>query len=290
MLKQIARCLVVALVVLAIASPTRVWGWGNEGHIIVARIAEMHLSGKARAGIKDLIGTQSIADRKIALWADNIKKVQFFLKKYPKNPLWHFIDLPADQETPDVAKVCKDTEGACVVVALKRFRGVLADPDASDLTRKEALLFLVHLVGDIHQPLHCADLKDDHGGNLRHVILPGGEIDATHSPKLHEVWDTTLVRDLMDELEPLDFANRLNAEISVAERKEWSKHPDFAAWAREGHALARKHAYDGITAKDGLTKPVTVSEAYVTKGKEVVSEQLKKAGIRLAVVLNEAFE
>src|SRR5687768_4856710 len=146
----------LGVVTLVVTAPPAAWAWGEEGHVAVARIAENHLSAKARAGIGDLIGDRSISDKKVALWADLIKKSSLFQKKYPRNQTWHYIDLPAGVENPSIAEFCKDDN--CVVEAVKRFRAVLADPQAGELQRKEALFFLVHFIGDLHQPLHCAAL------------------------------------------------------------------------------------------------------------------------------------
>jgi hypothetical protein len=261
------------------------WGWGQEGHVIVAKIAEINLSKEAKAAIKDLLDGRSIADSRLANWADFIKRSAAFRKKYPNNNLWHFVDIPYDATEFDPAKHCKNKN--CVIDAIERFKKVLADKEAKAVDRKEALLFLVHLVGDLHQPLHSAERNGDHGGNKLLVNYPGQD---RHHPNLHQVWDTNLVRENLGDLTPLDYAWRLNMGIK-SEFKDKVGKGTVKDWAWETHELAVKHAYRNA---DGEELPreglVELDEAYVKKNKAVVRDQFLKGGIRLAKVLNDVFK
>jgi len=260
--------------------------WGEKGHVIVAAVAEAHLNQKAKAGIHRLLGNRRISDTRLANWADLIKSSSAYQRKYPKNSSFHFVDIPVKEDSFDPAR--DGNGGNNVIEAIDRFRKVLRDSgDATE--RKEALLFLVHLVGDLHQPLHCADRDKDRGGNLLKVTFVE---DRSRGLNLHRVWDTNLVNEAMGDLEPLDYARRLDAAISADQQAGWQK-GKVEDWANEAHKVAAEKSYrradDGRTwlPKEG---PVTLSQDYADANKVVVEGQLKKAGIRLALVLNEAFK
>jgi hypothetical protein len=134
--------------------PNACWAWGDEGHVIVAKIAELNLTKEARAGIRDLLGVTPISDKKIATFADFVRHNPHY-PQFSKTAPWHFIDIPLDAEKYDPdADYCKD--GQCVVAQVERLKAVLADKTKPDKDRRQAVIFLVHLVGDLHQPLHCA--------------------------------------------------------------------------------------------------------------------------------------
>lgn len=278
----------VVVVLSALLAPPPVWGWGEEGHRIVARIAEAHLGRKARDGIRDLIGARSISDPRIAVWADEIKRSAFYKRRYPNNQKWHYIDLDVgtDLARLDLEKAC--AQGDCVWKKVPQFVAVIQDPKASDTDRREALFFVVHLVGDAHQPLHCAERNNDHGGNMVRVKLSHDE--GGHAPvtNLHRVWDTDLVHEAMAGLSWDDFADRLDNRITPEQRKEWSG-GDLKGWIVDAHKLARDKAYAGVPiAGQGMV--FTLPQRYLNDNAEVVKGQLQRAGVRLAKVLNEAFD
>jgi hypothetical protein len=281
---------VCVLALLPVILPAPAWGWGEDGHRIVARIAEAHLSAKAREGIRELIGSDaSISDYRIALWADAIKKSSFYKKRYPNNQTWHYIDIDVgtDLAAIDLKQAC--AQDNCVWKQLPHFVDVLKQPQANFQDRKEALMFVVHLVGDAHQPLHCAGRNKDHGGNLVRVKLPHDE--GGHAPvsNLHAVWDTDLVKEAMAGLEWSDFANRLDARISREQLKDWAE-SNLDSWILDAHKLARDRAYVGVPISGQEGEPVALTQKYLEDNAEVVKEQLQHAGIRLAKVLNEAFD
>jgi len=275
------RCLLPALALLMFVARPAV-AWGPEGHIITARIAELNLNEKARAQVKKILEDRSIADSRLANWADYIKRSAQYRDKYPSNSVWHYVDINVEKSVyePDL----KDKKYADVILKIDEFRKVLADDKAEAVDRKEALLFLVHLIGDMHQPLHCAERKGDRGGNLYSVRYKG---EAIKQLNLHKVWDGHLVREVLEELEPLDRANRLNMAITPEERKSWEKH-GAKEWALEAHQLAKDFVYKDVPEDKGNTTPAfDLDEKYVKRGKPVVADQLKRGGVRLAKVLNE---
>ena len=224
----------VLLAVLGGAGPVR--AWGDRGHVVAAAVADLRLTDKAKAGIRDLLGERPIADMRLCTWADQIKRSALYKKKYPKNDLWHFVDVPFS-----AAKFDRDRDGQDgnnVIDAIERVRKVLQNStDKED--RKEALLFVVHLVADLHQPLHAAERDGDRGGNLVKVTFPG-----TDDPRLnlHRVWDVNLVDAVLGDLEPADYAKRLHDAITNEEAGRWQK-GTAEDWVNESHQAAVDFTY-----------------------------------------------
>lgn len=178
---------------------------------------------------------------------------------------------------------CK--EGLCVLGKIEDFKAVLADKSLPKERRQEALVFLVHLVGDLHQPLHCAT-RDDNGGNGLKVKYLG---HSGNHLNLHSVWDDNLVHEVMVDVDPLKTAAKLNEGIAAADRTAWQSGKP-KNWMMESYEAARTKSYlqgDGETPLPTTGTP-NLDEDYVKRNKAVVAEQLKKGGIRLAKVLNDA--
>jgi len=298
------RLFVSVTVALAIGwglTPQVAWSWGKNGHQVVGKIAELRLSDKAKKALA-LITDLSLADDQIANWADRIAHMASFQGTFKFNSLWHFVDIPfdADEYDPDreaeavakrlnlpVEKVGKTNN---VIEQIAIWKKVLADPTQPTFKRKTALRFLVHFLGDIHQPLHCAT-RDDAGGNAVDVVYLG--IFDPHHVKLHQVWDNNLVHELQGKLESEVFAFKLNQLIDQqGEAAGWEAVTSPKAWAKESHQLAKKFAYPPVLEQDWDTKhlPVRLEMDYVKRCKPVVQTQLMKAGVRLAKLLNEALE
>jgi hypothetical protein len=144
-----------------------------------------------------------------------------------------------------------------------------------------AYKFLIHFVGDVHQPLHAAD-DHDRGGNCVELIGPDGR-----KTNLHSFWDTGVVGQLGSSSE--EIAAKLDASITPKQFKTWSA-GDPRQWAMESYAVAEKTVYalprHGTC--DAPGEPVSLSEAYQTKARDEAARQLQKAGVRLAYVLNAA--
>lgn len=268
------RTIIAILLFLSVAvSRASAWGW--EGHIIVARIAEQHLTAKAKAGIVQLLGPdRKIEDTSVASWADNIRPDR------PETGPWHYVDIPFDATGYDASRDCPS--GQCVVAQLEHFTKVLADTNATTVSRAEALRFVVHFVGDMHQPLHCTERNHDKGGNLVKVTL----LSDPRVVNLHSVWDTYLIRHYLGGEDVVQYADQLNSKITPQEMKEWSG-GSIADWAWESHEQAVAHTYVGVPIQ---STPVNLDEQYVTANRAVVETQLMKAGVRLAVLLNKAFQ
>lgn len=275
---------------LTLAVPAQAW-W-EDGHIIVCRIAESRLTKESQAGIKDLLGDgvegeRAISDARMCNWADLIRSSGTLNRKYPKNDTWHYVNIDIGTKREDF-KVSDDNNH--VIGAIERFKKVLKDPKAEKQDRKEALLFLIHFVGDMHQPLHTGFRDNDRGGNLQPIKSVLGKVEGKMN--LHKVWDGYILQAERGELTNEDFAKRLIEEIKGDEIAKWSK-GEVSDWAWESHTIVVERIYKFSDGKDlpKRTDPAVelTADNYVKGNQPIVREQLKKSGVRLAKVLNECF-
>lgn len=249
--------------------------WGVQGHVIVARLAESRLTSTARKNIRLLLGNDGLAA--VAVWADDVRK--------DRNETfgWHFVDIPKDADTFSSPRDCfrpQDKSPAapsdhhnCIVDRIDLFRQTLADPTASRNDRVEALKFLVHFVGDIHQPLH--DVDEARGGNDIKVAAFGSDKCGDYLCNLHGVWDYSLIEHAgYSEADYVRHLNRLIKENRLLERR--GGRPED--WANESHLLARQVLAEHAAAVD---------QAYYHANIILVDQQLALAGLRLAALLND---
>jgi hypothetical protein len=154
----------------AAVAPCLGFAWGHEGHRIVALIAEKNMTPAALANAKAILGGASLED--VASWADDYRR------DHPETGPWHYIDIPLADSRIDMARECPD--GQCVIAQTEHFLAMLKDPKADRAAKAEALRFVVHFVGDLHQPLHDEDDRDK-GGNERRVILTANQTTCVGS-------------------------------------------------------------------------------------------------------------
>ena len=161
------------------------FGWGHEGHRLTALVAEHFLTPEAQAQVRDLLGRETLAD--VASWADD------FRQEHPETAPWHFVDIPSTATSFDRKRDCpvSQTDPAspwrdCATDRILYFEGRVGDADLSRAERAMALKFLVHLIGDVHQPFHM--LGDDRGGNNIHVAFLGSQQCGSYRCNLHGVW------------------------------------------------------------------------------------------------------
>lgn len=281
MLKLNSRlfCSMSALLILVLGLPTPAWAWGRDGHRIVGRIAEAHLTPEALAAVQKLLGDgKRLSDDDVANWADHIRN------EFPETGPWHYVDIPVGEKY-NPARDCRYSD--CVIDRIERFREVLANKEAKPIERQRALKFLVHFVGDLHQPLHCAERKDlngkpDQGGNLCIVRF----LEEPKPTNLHRVWDFHIIEHTLGTTDALDYAAKLNEGITDPKVARW-RTGSVRQWAVASNKLAVENVYAGVAA-DG--EPTHLDKDYVEKGRKVIDDQLAKAGIRLAEILNEALK
>jgi hypothetical protein len=292
-------------------------GWGCEGHQIVARIAEMNLTPRAKAEVTALLSSNpmdpnlvrfciqgrddSMADS--STWADDVRRAE-------RTGKWHYMDIPRQVTGGDLSAYCEpvDTAGkgerqGCVLTAIAFNRDILADPKASGAERARALRYLIHFVGDLHQPLHTTDNKDQ-GGNCDPVEL----IDAVTISNLHSVWDSGLLEEHLRQVHktPAEYAALLNQRFQP-EKAQWAPHfsgnEDVTKWVWESHAAGIDTTYGAIQPAipmepaNGATdcnaenakvyaEHIRLGSDYLEKAIPVIDKELAKAGYRLAALLN----
>jgi hypothetical protein len=188
------------------------------------------------------------------------------------------VDIPVDGND-NVFNDARDGQGGNNVIdAINRFIPIMADTTKPMNDRQEALKFVIHFVGDLHQPLHCADRNGDKGGNARLVFL----LDQPRAMNLHSVWDSGILHISMGNTPVLVYASGLDARISAAQAAQWAKGTP-EDWANEAHKLAAEDVYKNVPA-DG--PPPKLDQDYVDANQKVIDQQLQRGGVRLAMVLN----
>ena len=267
-----AICLVLGLLVL---QHQEVKAWGTDGHSIIAEIAQRNLTPAARARIAELFPNAASA-ASLSFWADDIRETVEELSN------WHFVSIPLNQTNYDENRDCPATpRGDCVINAIERVKKTLADPFAPVSTRRDALKFLVHFVGDLHQPLHTVD--DLFGGTgLQVTFFVNVPKKAKVPTTLHWIWDTGLIRasfrgwgSYLDFLEDTWLPGRNVDELTRGTTVEW---------ALDAHQIAIDVAFASITTGSEL------GEEYLKKARPHVDRQLAVAGLRLARILNETLK
>lgn len=261
---------VASLIAVLIALPgPEARAFGYQGHRVVGHVADAYLTPEARAAVRELLPWGGLADH--SNWADAIRDDN------PATAPWHYVNVAPEAEHYDAARDCPPA--GCVVAKIDEFRAALRDPAASRQQRKDALRWILHLVGDLHQPLHCAR-EVDRGGNSIRVRFNGRDTN------LHAVWDTDLVE--AQNLKDRDYAQLLIAEITPEQVEAWQQ-GTTADWTDESWQLASTAAYvdvDGEPLEDGAK----LGRRYAVERTAVLDRQLAKAGVRLAGVLNAAFK
>ena len=268
------RLLLLLACLLVVSLPAA--AWNKKGHATIARIAEANLTPAARAQahalLKDdldnngkLSGRKTLVD--VASWADEIRKTA---PEYTYRG-WHTRGNPVCTQ-----KLGRCKKGECVDQKLLHSAAVLKDQNASARERNEALKWVVHLVGDLHTPLHSGSNRDGTGEILVTVESAKSYRDAT----LHSVWDHELLNAALK-------SNPLTAALNSNE-----KLPPNAVtlWMLETRDVSRKYVYDpltGFACGTRIGEPIVLDRAYQQQALPVIRLQIERAGLRLAQLLNE---
>ena len=256
------------LLPLVLMFPVSAQAWGPKGHEIIARIAADNLTPAAHLRLSQILGGDAPALMVLnSNWADEIRGDR------PETAGWHFVDIEVGSRGYDQKRDCpKDN---CVVRQIEREVGLLRDPRASFSARRDTLRFLIHFVGDLHQPLHATDRHDRAGNSF--VVYEGRK-----RSNLHRVWDGDVVEALGPD--PMADAADIEAGISPDERARiLSGTPED--WANETFRVGSREIYARLPA----TGPVRLPRDYVQRERSVVRQQLARAGLRLAMLLNAIY-
>ena len=281
------------------------FGWGEQGHRIIGMIAEQRLRSNASMDQKltELLGPNVHLGR-LALCADDIRAFvravkngqeeifpsgcfltrEEILTQFNTTDNWHFINLPLAANGADIAHTSEvlndacDAKPLCVVNRIRFFQQQLADTSLPPQTRRIALMFLAHLIGDIHQPLHSTARAADAGGN--NVVVKF----FNQVQKLHQVWDSSM----------LSHINKPDSELVTLLTTEppavTNTGFDPQAWAFESFDAARKTVYKDLpNVQNNQANPINLkSTNYQAAGAKVVQARLFAASVRFADVINAA--
>ena len=254
------------LIGLMVYLPSQAMAWGMLGHRIVGEIADRHLTKKARKNIQKILGNETVA--MASNWADFIKSDPSYDYLGP----WHYINVKQgvtlDQFT---ASVMQDTS-TNVHTKLNMMVSELKNNKALPQDKKQMYLrLIIHMVGDIHQPMHAGRPEDLGGNRVR--------LTWFNTPtNLHRVWDEQLIE--YQELSYTEYATYLN-HVSKTQRSTWQQAP-VSTWIYESYQIADK-LYEGVKPEDKL------GYRYNFDNVTTLNDQLLKGGVRLAGLLNEIF-
>jgi S1/P1 Nuclease len=314
-LVRTAILLAVAAASLFSASSTR--AWGCKGHETVALIAEKHLSPEAKEFVLTLLKENPIDPQlkrycgsavndlmgEASTWPDDVRPER-------KNGPWHYINIPRGTPRGDgnLAPYC-GKEG-CVNEAIAAQLAILKNKSAEPVKRAEALRYIIHFVGDLHQPLHSTT-NNDEGGTcvpVKYFRRKPRERGQGFSPNLHSVWDSAILERDSEGADSHEYADRLE-ETYASSIELWQKagiHIDDWVW--ESHDYAEKNVYPPLTPKVAIEPPtpvhactddnnigarlfeehITAAEPYQDQAAPIVELRITQAGIRLALILNDA--
>ena len=297
-LRRVGIALLASACAVLLCSTRPARAWGDEGHEVIGLIADYYLEPGVRARVLELLGEDDtgLVERDMAhesTWADKYRDSDRDgdKRRYLGTRDWHFVDL--EFTGLDVNRACCSRQPLpagvtasvgpaqdCIIDKIDQFYAELENPATPQAERRVALQFLLHLVGDLHQPLHASD-DHDQGGNRK---LASGEGIGLNN--LHHDWDVEFVKRLG--ASDTDIAQRLTARITEADRARWSSGTPLD-WALETYAVSKQHAYGMLPAPGGGSR-YELSQAYLEDATRVTAEQLSKAGVRLASMLNHALE
>jgi hypothetical protein len=313
-MKRWSAVLAAIFALLLVAAPES-RAWGCKGHQTVALIAEKHLTPEARQMVETLLKENPVDPKLKRYCGDTVHDAMADASTWPddvrgekKNGPWHYIDIPRGAAHGPLQSYCG--EEGCVMRAIAEQAALLKDKSADAARRADALRYVIHFVGDLHQPLH-ATTNADEGGNcvpVKYFRRQPRERNHGYSPNLHSLWDTAIPERDMEGADSPEYAETLDAAFA-ADIENWQKAGIHVEdWAWESHERAEKNVYGALTPRIPVEPRISVRSCtddndigarllalhlaagavYQEQAAPVVEEQIAKAGIRLAMVLNDA--
>ncbi|MFD2515149.1 S1/P1 nuclease [Pontibacter locisalis] len=249
-----------SLFLLCLLLTSQAFAWGQNGHRAVGLVAEQHLSKKAKKKVMQLLEENTLAE--VSVWMDDIKSDN----AYDHTHDWHWVTVP-DGQTYEEAE--KNPNGD-IIAKIEEATKVLKSGNLSKKEEQEYIKYLVHLVGDIHQPLHVGG-GDDQGGNAV-------KVQWFYQPSnLHRVWDSEMI-----DGKNLSFTEivRFLGEPTKSQIKQWQSET-VRDWAKESMSY-RDQVYN-------LPEDKKLGYRYAYENYDTVEKRLLQAGIRLAGLLNEIY-
>lgn len=242
------------------------FSWGVLGHRVVGEIAQQHLSKKAKKEIRKLVGKETLAWW--SNWPDFIKSDSTWNHASP----WHYVDLPGNISKEKFIEDLKNRTGKNLYTQIQAMSTELKDATLPAEQRRKALYFLIHLVGDLHQPLHVGR-DEDAGGNRITVYW------FDKKTNLHTLWDSMLIE--FQQYSYTEYTKLLN--IASRDKVKALQSGTLEDWFYESHVIS-----DSIYA--ATPNESKLSYRYNYQFQKIMEEQLLKGGLRLAALLNKTFE
>ena len=273
-----AAFLLPLLAALWLAMPAAANAWGAQGHRLIGALAEQNLSDNARHELQTLLaGEREPSLAGISTWADDLRENDPDLGR--RSAPWHYVNLGEHGCTFEAARDCK--QGDCVVEAIREQTRILADRAQPVAARRQALKFVVHFIGDVHQPLHAA-FAHDKGGNTVQVSLPGDKRNRPGS-NLHSYWDSGMIKALG--LDEAQWLQRLRIEPApaspaAARTARTVLPPPADDWAEKSCRIALSSGF--------YPRRARLEGDYAARWQPVIEAQLRLAAAQLWVVLEAA--
>jgi hypothetical protein len=256
---------VALLIALCAYLPSNVFAWGTIGHRVVGQIAASYLTAKSRKAVQNILGTESLAMS--SNWPDFIRSDS----SYNYLSSWHYVNLPAGLDEQGVFSYLNTEKSANIYNKIPEMVAILKDKQSTLEQKRMALRLLVHLVGDLHQPMHTGR-KDDFGGNRVNLFWFGNRSN------LHHVWDESLVE--YQQLSYTEYADAIN-HPTKAQLTAWRK-TSLQQDVFESYQIVNK-IYDSVKPDEKL------SYKYNFDFVDTLNQQLLKGGVRLAEIINEIY-
>lgn len=253
---------------ICILIPGELLAWGTTGHRVVADIAEQNIKSGTQKKIARLLDNLPMAYW--ANWPDFIKSDK--TGQWDNTFIWHYVNAPRNQSKEDFIAYIKSVKQENIYSEIPKLERTIADNVSSPEQKRVALIFLIHLIGDAHQPMHVG-CEEDLGGNRISVLWFGDKSN------LHSVWDSKLID--FEKYSYTEYSHILN--IIPKEKKKELQAGTLEDWLYESHTLANE-VYAGVNNEDRL------SFDYSYKYKTAMELQLQKAGLRLAAILDQVFK
>lgn len=269
-MRNLIRTALLALVALPGAATAEPVMWGGDGHRMVCGVAWQRLTTDGRALATRMLGgsdEKTFVDA--CVWADEVRSDR------PETYNYHFINIPAGASGMDMARDCSAPK-RCAPWAIVHFGRVLGDAKADRQARTEALKWILHFVGDLHQPLH-AGRPGDLGGNRVFVDFFGDRGNDERRNNLHSVWDSQMLR--RASMRWPGASNYLFRQIAQDEAKGWET-LNVTDWANESFRIDEEFVYAKVDA-DGR-----IRNAYFRPAIGIIEAQIMKGGVRLAHLIN----
>ncbi len=265
---KLKRIIFTVLFVLVGLGTNELMAWGPTGHRVIAEIAQRNLTKKASKEIKKIIGDYPMAYW--SSWADNIKSDT--TGRWNHTYIWHYLNIPGNMEKDEMIKFANSVEQDNVYNVIPRLCAALQSDTLTAEGKQTTLYFLVHLVGDLHQPMHVGRY-DDLGGNKITVYWFGKKTN------IHAVWDDDIIS--YEKYGYTEYTDILNC-LSKKEKKNVQS-GELVDWLYETYEIANE-VYSSIENEAKL------SYSYPYKYKATMETQLQHAGYRLAQILNTVFK